>query len=184
MPTKLKKPITITITHVENAVWAALKLRSEWDENAPRHQAIEGSMAWSQMGHSVYELLQAEGIDYRTWEPPQPIYIAGCEADFKSNGNVKLGSETLDRATLVEVLKRSDEAMNNAEPEWPKFWRYGKSRLVYKAEDEHCFGHLSANGGPWSDCPMGGSMVEFARRDELFKPIPRAEASAILGGDV
>lgn len=177
MPTKLNKPITATFENVENAVVAMIRFTTSIQLGSERERRVNDGVDSRSATNQIESALSAQGIDWRTWEPPQPIYIAGCEADFKSNGDVKLGSETLDRATLEKVYAESNKAMGKVE-EWPKYFRRvngGVARFT------------SETDGQWLSEPISETwqpMQVYLDSPEIYKLITRAEACTILGREI
>lgn len=189
MPTKLLQPILLKIeTHEQAvAVWHRLNVGTSYMagychiKDLPWLSDIMDSEAhptWK----PLHEEMKLRGINPKEEppEPPQPFKIGSHDTTFKPDGSIKVGCTDIDRATLVEVLKRSDEAM---EGEWPKYWLHDDAKQVYKATSADCRG-LYATGGRWDRCMSSQPFVEYVKRFEAYKPIPRAEASAILGRDV
>lgn len=176
MPTKLKKPITITITHVENAIDHLIRCDSGTPVISERHLAMNLAANNGEMWNQIEAGLSAQGINWRTWEPPQPFKIGSHETTFNPNGSIKVGCTDIDRATLVEVLKRSDEAM------WPKWFKCPSGEVMRCNDESHAGTYFVSERGEYeSGCSTSGFKWSTNKN---YQQLSRAEASAILGRDV
>lgn len=183
MPTKLKEPITFTIETVDEAValWHRLNAGHDYLTGYYKGRKPNVRTLLFEMGTLLFNKidrpLQEAGVDADQWEPPQPFKIGAHETTFNPNGSIKVGCTDIDRATLLEVLKRSEQAM------WPKYYRSFKNGFIYRADDEKCAGHYN-NKGIWHES-TGEILVDYvAENPTEWGKLTRAEACAILGRDV
>lgn len=174
--TPLKTPITITIKHVENAVAVALMLRYEFKpDSSSRQEAIKFGMNPDEATSQIESALVAQGIDYRTWEPPAPLKVGPHEVTALDNGGLKVGCTTIDRATIEKLYAASNEGMQGDWPKW--FARSGGKEFVFKLDNENRGQILRADGRNgfcnWKLSEMAGQGAT---------QITAAEADAILKG--
>jgi hypothetical protein len=173
---KLSKPITIRINHVEDAVWMAMYYSH--DQPMPKHnnaQAILNSPDGGEVASQLFPQIECNGINWRTWLPPQPFKIAGRECEFNADGAVKLSCGTvISSAEIEEFEKRREEAKK------PKtmYWRANYSGNVYRAAAESEVGEFFKDG-EWRGS-YGRSMGDWASY-KMCTPITRSEAAAIIG---
>ena len=184
MPTKLKKPITVTFTHVENAVCHFLFAHSESVEAHtllhPNMMSIATKAYPREAATQIESGLRENGIEPLTWLPPQPFKIAGRECEFNADGTVKLSCGTLiSNAEIEDFLKRRAEIKQ----EWPKYFRSTSSHQVYRATNPEDIGSCFAQTFGW-ELTHGETMVNHVERNpNYFKPITRDEAIAIVGAE-
>lgn len=185
-PTKLKTPVKFEFADIENVIAMIANNERTFKGVEPtpserRCMDIRPLEPIIAMLECAKRQLTVQGIDYRTWEPPQPFKIGAHETTFNPNGSIKVGCTDIERATLVEVLKRSDEAMKG-EGEWPKYYQQNGG-IVYRCVSDTDYGQYFEDGRWKQSCP--GPLVEHAQQHpNLWKKLTRAEACAILGRDV
>lgn len=182
MPTKLKQPITITIEHVENAVAALIK--SEWfryhNERAKpdvsaREWDIMGNVAKHETFNQLVSALSAQGIDWRTWIPPQPLTIGGHAAEFSADGSMKFGDITVSSEQFAEIVKRREEAMQG---EWPKYFL---GSTLWRSRSAKHRGEFF-DGNQWQTSSDPDPLTECVEHDStILKPTTRAKAAELIG---
>lgn len=173
--TLLKKPITVTIEHVENAV-----LLLHQTPICPA--STQCQTLWEvKLNYSIYDQLNnqlsAQGINPETWLPPQPFEItSGRTCAFNADGSVKLScGDVISNEKIEEFLKRRQEAREVSE--WPKYYQAVVTRRIYRANSAVDIGEWFENG--WNRS-SGGACEEWAKNKGCLH-ITRAEAAAIVG---
>lgn len=176
--TPLKKPITVTIEHVENAVCALLNLMSEF-KGANRHpnfSTISAAKAESEVCDQLRRQLTAQGIDWNTWTPQKPFEISGRTCTFQPDGSVKLScGDVISSEKIEEFLKRRQEAREVSE--WPKYYQAVVTRRIYRANSAEDIGEWFENG--WNR--SSGAACEEWAKNKGCRHITRSEAAAIVG---
>jgi len=179
---KLKTPITITITTAENAVATAIRSYSSFCRvEHPNYLKIISGALPGEVANQIESQLREQGIDFNTWIPPQPFRIAGRECEFNVDGTVTLSCGTVVSNEEIDAfLKRREEAK---EPEWPKYWLFNLTNLVFRSKHASDGGQFfGSRQNVWhgtTDTPM----AEHAAKFPSYKPITRAEAMAIVGAE-
>ncbi len=185
MPTPLKTPITITFTHVENAVAAAMVTQAKYTScGHPNFDAVSCPRVQPEFGPQMRAALESQGIDWNTWLPEAPFKVAGHEAVFNPDGSVKVGCQVIASKDVDEILKRREKAMapvNSAAPsEWPKYYDNGAG-VVWVARSESDLGmFISASDGARSESLSRPTAMRWCA-DCKYKRLTRAEAAKILG---
>lgn len=183
---KLKKPITLTITNTAAVVAFAEMLhqpRSFYTERIIRLSEFSMQVTKNPsetVQKQIADQLTAQGIDYRTWEPPQPLKIASHEVTANPDGSIKVGCTDVSRAELVAAYELSTEAMQG---EWPKWWRspFGTLFSANSADDWGVIYDKSGNGFTPRTEKHGLKMEAHAKDCKLI-PLTALEAARILEG--
>ena len=180
MATKLKTPITVTITHIENAVNICRA-----DEFArgrtPSDNFVPGAIPNEIIRGQVIPALREQGIEWDTWQPTPPFRIAGHETTFNPDGSIKVGCTTVSSNEFKAAQDKRTEAMNAScdgcsaqESEFPKYWQT-VGDCILEALSEGDFGIRHDRIGSQETTADTGVMVEFCKRFNHV-PIPRVEA--------
>lgn len=181
--TKLKKPITITIEHIENAV--SIMLSEDFlvtAEFEPRHKRINKAMAEGEMSDQIKAQLTAQGIDYLTWGPTPPLLIGNHEVEALPDGAIKVGSTMVDRATLEKVYAMSNDSMTKVEPEWPRYYEHKGPYAMWKAYSETEVVEVESGGKECSSSAGCLPSLEDSANKGTRKRYTTAQAAAILKG--
>lgn len=180
--TKLKKPIVVTIDNIPSAVAITDLL------NQPPHYYPQRVLRLAKYGASISKTpgdtvqkdiadqLAAQGINWSTWEPPQPVTLFGDDLEALPTGALKWRDSLISRPTLEAAYKLSTEAMQGV---WPKWW--SNERYLYRADSTDDLGTVYPPGANPFKAGVGGPMVEYAKAND-FKPLTTIEAARILEG--
>lgn len=186
MPTKLKKPITITLETVEEAVSICHRLNASYtyfrNGDYPHKPCFVDSRNYQYS--ELNGKLKSQGINFLTWQPPAPLKAGEYDVEVLPNGDLKVGCQLITRAQLEANYQASTDALaSEQKEEWPKWFvlRDGGFMKVSSADDWGTYYHLdgrivaSTTGDP--------NGIDFAKQEGLQATTPAA-VSKILGREV
>ena len=171
MATKLKKPITITFTHVENAVAGAMLCSAV--SAHPNFAALEYAREDGEMLDQLVSALKEQGIDWNTWKPEPPFTIGGRAVEFKDDGSARIGCTTVSAEEIDEFVKR------RAVAHLPKYFKNNSNGFVYRQKSSNPtsrMDYFSASSRDW----VGAGRFDDYPELEL-QPLTLAESIAIVG---
>jgi hypothetical protein len=184
--TKLKRPITLTVETVEDAVRLRIALNvpestlisTEPDKNVPPHPMATSKNSDSlNPRRKIEEQLASQGIDWNAWLPA-PFKIADRECTFQPNGTVRFScGATITEEEIQEFLERRNAAMGIGS--WPKYY-LSHNHVVWRWRHINDCGHCWKNGH-WNTSVK--SSFNHSRKPENWTPITPEEAAAIVGTD-
>lgn len=126
MSTPLKQKIAVQIDNTENAVLLALmfncgtRLIPYMADNLKSRgipcteKQLENLAAglrgeFTEIGdYKICKALEAQGIDWRTWQPEAPLSIGGYPVEFKPHC-IKVGCKTIPHATVKAITERLEK---------------------------------------------------------------------------
>jgi hypothetical protein len=185
--TKLKKPITLTIETIEDAIGLRLALNvpestsvSLEPEKKPATRTTAAIKNPGALGsrRKIEEQLTAQGIDWNTWPAESRFKIGDQECSFNPNGTVTFScGATIGNDEIHEFLKLRKAAMGTGE--WPKFY-LSQNNVVWRSH------HTAESGQWWEEGRWNTPMRTFMNgmwKPANCKPITREEAAAIIGAE-
>lgn len=181
MPTLLKKPITITIAHVENAVATSMLIRDALGKcDHKNYELINSEAPNGEIRNQLDAALAAQGIDWNTWLPEKPFTIGGHEATFNPDGSVTVGCTTVSSAEMDEVIKR--RLQTGAKD---RFFQYcGDVDMVWKWSPIDGLWIMRRGGNPiraFDETSLAD--LEHSVKRGARKELTCAEAAEIVGGE-
>lgn len=186
---KLNKPITVTITHVANAVITRMYLDPSfpapysYPNTAPILAASESIWQTDKIRSQIERGLVENGIDWRSWTPTPPVTIAGRQCEFNSDGTVKLSCGTVISNEEIEAFLKNRSDANGSE--WPKYFLRGLSlsgKQVVRCWSNTDDGERFECG--WNKFMDGVPLLDCAENTpHIYKPISRAQAAAMIGAE-
>lgn len=184
--TKLKKPITITIWTVEEALCAYHRMNvgiGNDDKISPVAKWQIWLMRCEPMGVWVQmrDALASANIDPNK-QPPAPLLIGNHEVEALPDGAIKVGCTTVDRATLEKVYAMSNDSMTKVEPEWPRYYEHKGPYAMWKAYSETEVVEVESGGKECSSSAGCLPSLEDSANKGTRKRYTTAQAAAILKG--
>jgi hypothetical protein len=181
--TKLKKPITLTIETIEDAIGLRLALNvpestpiSMDADKKPARQTVAPIKHSGALGsrRKIEEQLSAQGIDWTSWRPEGRFKMADQECTFNANGTVTFScGTTVDNDDINEFLKLRKAAMGVGE--WPKYY-LAENNVVWRSDHTGNYRQWW-EGGRWNRCPDGQA------RPDNGTSITHEAAAGLIGAE-